>query len=154
MPEANSVRSSAVTSDERIQNALRRNIRKALDSGDFTRASLAEESGVNIHCIDMILTRDPAKKRRLSGEDMLNLAYTLGDAAVNAVMATIQYGAQRLDEASELNVNGIVASGLQQFSIIATAAADGRIDHQEEPACQEAADQIIATFLPLSSAGK
>ena len=37
---------------------------------------------------------------------------------------------------------------------LAACAADGRIDHTERPDCQQAADLIIATVLPLASAGQ
>lgn len=153
MRDNESVRTSAATSDERIQNVMRRHIRKALDNGEFTRATLAEESGVNIHCIDMILSRDPAKKRRVSAEDALCLSYTLGDAAVSALVGTIHYTASRPDS-DALAPMMIAAQAMSGLSIIAAAAADGRIDHLEEPACRDAADMIIATVKPLSSAGE
>lgn len=153
MPDNNAVRSSGLASDERIRNALRRHIQRAYDGGEFTRATLAEESGVSLCQLDQIMASDPSKHRRITAEDALNLAYTLGGNAVNAVLATIRYSGKRLDDADQQSVHLIVASGLQHFSTIATAAADGRIDHTERPRCQDAADQIIATVLPLSSAG-
>lgn len=48
----------------------------------------------------------------------------------------------------------IAADAMGHLSVIARNAADGRIDHTEEAETAEAADQIIATVLPLSSAGK
>jgi hypothetical protein len=154
MPSDDAVQSTAITSDERIRNALRRQIQRAYDKGDFSRASLAQESGVNIHTIDSIVSRDASKHRRVAAEDALNLAYTLGDEAVSAVMATIRYTAQRADAPEPVCVPSIVAEGLQHFTVIAQAASDGRIDHTEKPACEQAADALIATVLPLSSAGR
>ena len=148
------VRNTAITSDERIRNALKRHIRRAYDTREFTRETLARESKVSVCQIDQIMSGDAAKHRRVAAEDALCLAYALGDDAVNAIMATISFGARRLGSPDELQVHAIVANGLQHFSTIATAAADGRIDHVERPLCRDAADQIIATVMPLSSAGE
>ena len=149
-----SVQSTAITSDERIRNVLRRQIQKAYDRNEFTRASLAEESGVNIHQIDAIVSRDKAKHRRVAAEDAFCLAYTIGDEAVSALVATIRYTARRTDAPEELSVPSIVAEGVQHFTVIAQAASDGRIDHTEKPICEQAADALIATVLPLSSQGR
>lgn len=153
MTDHESVQSNAVTSDERIRNVLRRHIQRAYDLREFTRDSLERESGVKVCHIDKIISRDPIK-RRIAVEDAFCLAYTLGDDAVSALIGTIHYTAQRADDSEALQLGQVVATGLQAFSTIATAAADGRIDHTEAPACQEAADMLIATIMPLSSAGK
>lgn len=83
----------------------------------------------------------------------LSIGVALGPKAVNAVLSLIGYAARPLDEADPLQPMMIAASTLTHVATIATAAADGRIDHTEAPACREAADAIIATVLPLSSAG-
>ncbi|WP_390549831.1 hypothetical protein [Qipengyuania sp. MTN3-11] len=84
----------------------------------------------------------------------LSIACVLGARAINGVLSIIGYGgAKPLDEADEVNPNLIIASLLPHVSTIALAAADGRIDHIEKPGCTTAADQIIATVMPLSSAG-
>lgn len=150
---SNSAQTGSLTSDERIRNVLRRHIQKAYDVRSFTRATLADESGVSVHQIDQIVSRDAAKQRRVAAEDALNLAYTLGDAAVNAVLAEIRYTARRTDDAAMLAPMLIAATAMQGLSVIASAAADGRIDHMEEPLCRDAADLIIATVKPLSSLG-
>lgn len=152
MPDQEAVRTSSITSDERIKNVLRRHIRKALDNNEFTRSTLSQESGVNIHTIDMILSRDVAKQRRVAAEDAMCLAYVLGDDAVNALVGCIRYTASRPD-ADALAPMMIAAQAMSGLSVIAIAAADGRIDHTEAPACRDAADMIIATVKPLSSAG-
>lgn len=153
MSDTTSVRSSAITSDERIRNVLRRHIRKALDNNEFTRAVLAEDSGVNIHCIDMILTRDAGKHRRIAAEDAFCLAYALGSETVNALAGTIRHTARHVDDVPPLQPMLIAATAMEGLSIIARAAADGRIDHLEEHDCRDAADMIIATVAPLSSTG-
>ncbi|MEG3086152.1 hypothetical protein [Sphingomonas sp. PB4P5] len=142
-------------SDERLRNALRRQIDRAINiDHDFTRQTLADDSGVNIHCIDAILSRDVAKKRRLAIEDAFSLAHTIGDRAVNALLAVMGYaGAHRTDEPDLPQPMQIVADGMKHFAIVAEAAADNRIDHTEADRTTAAADAIIATFLPLSSAG-
>lgn len=152
MTDSGSVRNNAITSDERIRNVLQRHIRKAYDRHDFTREELVRESGVSISQIDQIMAGDSLKHRRVACEDAFNLAYTLGDGAVKALVATMKYIARRPDEPDPLNPHMIVASVLPHVSTIATAAADGRIDYSEAPACRDAADQIIATVMPLSSA--
>lgn len=154
MLEPVSVRNPSVTSDERIRNALHRHIQRAFDKHEFSRNTLAEESGVSVCQIDQIMAGDVAKHRRVTAEDALNLAYTLGRDAVNALVATIKYSAKRLDDADAVEANLIVATILPHVSTIATAASDGRIDRLERPLCREAADQIIRTVAPLSSAGQ
>lgn len=151
---SNTAQSGSITSDERIRNVLSRHIRKAYDTRSFTRASLAEESGVSVHQIDQIVSHDPARQRRVAAEDMLNLAYTLGDGAVNAVLAEISYTARRSSDVDMLAPMMIAATAMQGLSVIAIAAADGRIDHMEQPSCRDAADLIIATVKPLSSLGE
>jgi len=115
----------------------------------WTDASLSAASGVSARNI---------KSYRVEGVEpplpaALSLAVVLGTPAINAVLGAIEYVARPLDEPDALSPAQIVADGLSAFSVIASAAADGRFDHTEKPACQAAADQIIATVLPLSSAG-
>jgi hypothetical protein len=149
-----SVQNGPIFSDERIRNALRRQIDRAINvDRDTTRAQLAADSRVSIHAIDGILTQDRAKWRRVATEDAFSLAYTLGDEAVQALLAVMGFSARRLDEAETVQPMLMAARAMSGLSVIATAAADGRIDHTEAPACREAADLIIATVLPLSSAG-
>lgn len=100
------------------------------------------------------------KSYRTDGKDpsltnALHLLAALGPDAVNAMLATIGYGGARpLGDASAIDPRKIIAEILPQVSTIAQAAADGRIDHTEQRACEEAADHIIATVLPISSAGR
>jgi hypothetical protein len=125
-------------------------LRGAQASG-WTDDALSNASGVPARTI---------KGYRIDGKEpglanALSIGCVLGKAAINSILAIIGYGgAAPLDEPDDLNVNELVASGLRHFTVIATAAADGRIDHIEEPACTAAADHLIATFLPLSSTGK
>ncbi|ABD27446.1 hypothetical protein Saro_3011 [Novosphingobium aromaticivorans DSM 12444] len=152
MPRDNSAPNVGITSDEQIRNVLHRHIKRALDRREFSRASLAKESGVELFQIDQINSSDKAKHRRVTCEDAFNIAYTLGDDCVTALLGVIHYTARRID-ADEVDAHHIVASALPHMATIASAAADGRFDHTERPAVQEAADHLVATFLPLSSAG-
>jgi hypothetical protein len=151
----NSARTSPIVSDERLRNALRRHIDIAINiDHTFTRKSLADDSRVNIHAIDGILSHDAAKRRRLAIEDAFSLAYVLGDAAVNALLATMNWHGSPNGDPNAVSPAQIVAEGLADFSVIAAAAADGRFDHTEIEPCREAADHLIATLLPLSSSGR
>ena len=117
---------------------------------NFTDQQLEEMSGVSARAIKSyrVEGREPSLSAALS------LAVVLGKPAINQILALIGYSAAPLEEADALDPHQLVADGLRQFSIIAEAAADGRIDHIERPRCRDAADQIIATVLPLSSAGE
>lgn len=143
-------------SDERLRNALRLQIDRVINvEGSRTRQQLAADSGVNIYAIDAIMSADKAKQRRVAVEDAFSLAYTIGDRAVNALLMVMKYGgAARLSEPAEPDFSHLIADGLSDLSVIATALADGRIDHTEVPMTTQAADHLIATVLPLSTAGR
>jgi hypothetical protein len=105
------------------------------------------------------ICRRTIKSYRVEGKEpslanALSLAVVLGQPALNSILALIGYVARPLDEADAMNPALIVASILPHVSTIARAGADGRIDHTEAPDCEDAADQIIASVLPLSSVGK
>lgn len=149
-----SVRSSCIFTDEQIRNVVRRQIDLAINVRRSTsRAQLATDSGVNIHTLDAVLSRDPAKKRRVATEDAFSLCYALGDDAIRALFSILGWTGRPMDDPNHISPAQIVADGLADFSIIAAAAADGRIDHTEVEPCRRAADHLIATVLPLSSAG-
>lgn len=115
----------------------------------WTDEALGEGSGVNPRAI---------KSYRVEGKEpclsnALSLMGVLGPGAVNAVLSAIRYsGAAPMEEEGALDPRQIIAEILPQISVIATAAADGRIDHTEQPDCEKAADAIIAIVTPLSSA--
>ncbi|BEV00098.1 hypothetical protein [Novosphingobium olei] len=151
MPDNNSVLNRGITSDGAIRTVLTRHIKRALDTRAFTRAQLARESGVHLATIDKIMNPGDTT-RRVAAEDALCLAYALGESAVSALAGCINYTASRHDE-DDVQPASIVATLMEQGATIAKAAADGRFDHVERPLCRDAADAIIATVLPLSSAG-
>lgn len=148
MSDQSSVSESALIGPQRVRTVVQGILRSAQASG-WTDDALSGATGIPARTI---------KSYRVEGKEpslanALSLGCVLGTVGLNPILALIGYIAKPLDEADELNVSRIVADGLQHFSIIANAAADGRIDHIEAPACREAADHIIATVLPLSSAG-
>lgn len=142
-----SVPENSLVSRDSVRIAVQASLRAAQVEG-WTDAKLEQLSGVPARTIQSY--RIDGKEPSLS--NALSLAVVLGPRALNALLALIGYVARPLDEADDLCVNTLVANGLTHFSTIATAAADGRIDHTEAPLCREAADQIIATVMPLSSA--
>jgi hypothetical protein len=151
-----SVSNSPLVSDAKLRGVLHGQMHKAMKvQHRFTRTSLSAESGVNVHNMDQINASQGEKHRRVALEDALSIAVVLGEGAVNALLATIGYGgAKPLDEPDAMQPVQIAMIAMQQVGRIAKAAADNRIDHIEEPDTTEAADILIATVLPLSSAGR
>lgn len=139
---------AAIVSPDRVRLAVQGILRAAQAQG-WTDESLEAASGVKKATIKgyRVEGKEPSLSKALS------LAVVIGPTAINPIMALIGYAARPLDEADELQPTVLAASALAHLSIIATAAADGRIDHTELPACREAADQLIATILPISSHG-
>lgn len=140
--------SRAAVSPDCVRETIQKILRAAQTK--FTDEQLEAASGVSARCI---------KSYRIEGREpslgnALSLLLVLGNGDLNRILATIGYIARPLDESDELQVGQVVACILQHGSVIATAAVDGRIDHTEQPDCQRAADEIIATVLPMSSAGK
>ncbi|HYI43687.1 MAG TPA: hypothetical protein VD768_08715 [Sphingomicrobium sp.] len=84
----------------------------------------------------------------------LAIAAALGEWAINAVLHPVGFQGASLEGSNELQPMQIVADALNHLGVIGQAAADNRIDHIEKPKTTEAADMLIATVLPLSSAGK
>lgn len=133
-------------------DCVRETIQKVLRAAQirFTDEQLEAASGVSARCI---------KSYRVEGREpslgnALSLLLVLGNGELNRVLNLIGYSARPLDESDHLPAGEVVACILRQGSVIASAAADGRIDHLEQPDCQEAADRIIATVLHLSTAGR
>lgn len=146
---SNAAPETHLVSRDRVREVVQGVLRAAQASG-WTDASLEQASGVDARAI---------KSYRIEGKEpplsvALSLAGVLGPRALNPIMALIGYVAKPLDEADEMQPMMIAALAMSHLSTIASAAADGRIDHTERPMCREAADLLIATVLPLSSAGE
>jgi hypothetical protein len=148
----NSARDGGIVSDERLRNDLRKALYTAIHvERTATRETLANDSGVNIHTIDSILTRDSAKFRPIHAHQMLSLLYAAGPRAVNTVLASIGYAGTSLDNPAT-NAPALAAANMMgEVARFARLAADNIIDHTEEPEATEAADNVIAFALPYSS---
>lgn len=109
--------------------------------------ALSDASGVPARTIKSYRTE--GKEPSLS--NALSIMAVLGAPGINPILNLIQWTGSPLEQA-ELNLKGIIASGLRHFTVIADAAEDGVIDHTEWPACRKAADGLIEAVLPLSSA--
>lgn len=150
-----SAQTSRVCTDERLTNAIRLQIDRVINvERTRTRAELAEVSGVNIYTIDAILSPDPAKKRRLKAEDMMSLAWALGERAVNAILATINFsGAKQIDQPANGAALELVADAICEVGIVASAVArgNGKVNHGDDKRTRAAADKAIRDMLPFSS---
>lgn len=147
MTDSQSASDTSIVSRDRVCQLVQGILRGA--QGVWTDESLYAASGVPARTIKTY--RVEGKEPSLS--NALSLAVVIGPSALNAMLAAIGYVARPLEDADAVCPAKVVADGLAAFSVIATAAADGRIDHIEAPLCRDAADTIIATVLPLSSAG-
>lgn len=146
MRENLSVDKAPVVGPDRVRPVIEAMLRTA--ALNHTDQQLEQLSGIPARTI---------KSYRVEGREpslhaALSLAVVLGKPAINAILSVVGYTATSLDE-GEADPRQIVADGLRHFTVIAGAAADGRIDHVEAPLCREAADRLIETVLPLSSAG-
>lgn len=135
---------------DRVCRVVQGLLRGAQQMG-WTDESLAAASGVPARTIKSY--RVEGKEPSLS--NALSLGSALGPAVVNGLLAVIGFGGARsLGEKDAIDPAQLVATVLEPLSAIASAAADGRIDHTERPAVERAADAIIATMVPISSAGR
>lgn len=149
---SNSAQNDPIVSDERMRNELRKALHTAINvERSTTREGLANDSGVNVHTIDMILSRDPAKKRPIHANQMLSLVFAAGPRAVNTVLALIRYAGTSLDNPQAHRPAMDVANMMGEVAKLAVFAADNVIDHTEEPDATEAADNVITLALPYSS---
>lgn len=137
-------------SDERISKALAAILRRALTVEGIDDEKLEGDTGVNRHTIKAYRLQ----QRKPSLAAGLMIVAGLGDWAVNRLLHCIRYQATSLDADEAVGPMQIVADAIEHIAVISHAAADGRIDHLEEPQTTEAADRLIATVTPLSSARK
>lgn len=148
MSGASSVVNAGLVAPDRVRARVQGMLRAAQADG-WTDQALADISGVCPRTIKSYRTE--GKEPSLS--NALSLMLVLGERGVNAVLSLIGYSAAPLEDVDAVNPRRVVADLLPHVSTLATAAADGRIDHTERPACRDAADRIIATVVGLSSAG-
>jgi hypothetical protein len=135
--------------DERVAEALAAVLRRAQVEG-MVDDQLERLSGVKATRIKSyrLRTRNPSLGAGL------RIAGALGEWAVNAVLHPVGFQGASLDGGVIMQPMQIVADALGHLGVIGKAAADNRIDHVEEPDTTHAADMLIATVMPLSSARK
>lgn len=150
-----SVLDGGMLPDARVRDTLRLALHRAINvERRFTTKEVAEHSGVNIHTIAAIMSQDMAKHRTIGAAVALSIAVVLGCRAVNAILALIGYGgAEPLDETGALRPAEVVAGCAREVAVIAEAAVNG-FNHLTTPGLTEAADRLIATVIPFSSAGQ
>lgn len=149
MPDHSSVSNALVCGHDSVRDKVQAVLRSAQAKG-WTDSQLEELSGVPARTIKSY--RAEGKEPGLA--NLLSLAVVLGPSALNPLLSLIGYVARPLDESDEVAPAQVVADLFRHGATIAAAAADGRIDHTEQPACQDAADQIISSVIHLSSAGR
>jgi hypothetical protein len=140
---------AAIAGPDRVRQVLQGVLRAAQASG-WTDEQLGSATGLNPRRIKSY--RVEGKEPSLSAA--LSLCAVLGPRALNPLLAVIGYVGSPLDEPDQIQPMQIVADAIGHLGVISQAAADNRIDHTEKPRTTEAADMLIATVLPLSSAGR
>lgn len=132
-------------------DCVRETIQKILRAAQirFTDEQLAALSGVDARAIKSyrVEGREPSLSRALS------LLLVLGNGDLNRIVNMVGYSARPLDESDKRPCGEVVACIMRHGAVIANAAADGRVDHVEEPAVRLAADSAIEALIPYSSAG-
>lgn len=150
MNQQPSVQDAPIVSQDRVRDVMRKQLDIAVNVGRYTVDQLASDSGVSVSAIRSYMRNDGTKEPSLARA--LSLAVCIGPRAVQAIMHLIGYEAQKLGNAGDPKPMQIVADALGHLGIIGQAAADNVIDHTEQPRTMEAADALIATIIPLSSA--
>ena len=149
MNATTSVDEGGIVSRDRVCERLQAILRAAQTAG-WTDDALEQASGVKARTIKSY--RVECKQPSLAAA--LSIAAVLGPKAINPILNLIGMQAEPLEGSDALHPGAIVADIATSFAAIAAAAADGRFDHTEMPGVTSAADIIIATVLPLSSAGR
>jgi len=150
MPEQTAAANASIISHESVVLRIQAMLRKAQVEG-WKDDDLSNLSGVPTRTIRSY--RVEGKEPSLS--NALSLWYVLGPKATDPILGLMGVRAVLIDSDDEKrNLSAMVADSLQSLSVIAAAAADGRIDHNELPACQDAADTLIRLLLDISSLGK
>lgn len=151
IPNNSSAEDCAIVSPDSVTTAIAGLIRAAtVPGGAWTYDSLAAATGLKVRRLRSYVHE--GKEPSLSAA--LSLGVVLGGPAINALLAKISYVARPLDEADDGCVRMMAADAMGHLAVIARNAADGRIDHTEEQETRHAADALIATVLPLASAGR
>lgn len=155
MSATESVECTAIVSRNRVTDALRTILHIAINvERRFSAVQIAELSGIKVRAVRSYMSPDEADVREPSLSAALSIAVVVGPRAVNSLLSLIGYsGAKPMADEDTQTPMQMVAAMMAPFNTIVQAASDNLFDHQERPSCRDAADQIIATIMPLSSAG-
>lgn len=146
----------SIVSRDRVIDVMRREIRTALfvEKCFADVAALASAAGIEKRALRTYMDNEQTEAREPCSSAMLSLAVVLGPRCVNAVLSLIGYGgAEPLDEPDAAEPMTLAGDMMTELAIITQAAArgKGRINHQDAPAVEKAANQIVADALKLSS---
>ena len=151
----NSAEDTAVVTRNCVIETIRPLLRNAIVvKRRFTAEQLADLSGVKVRAIRSYMGMDDGEVREPSLSSALSLATVLGTDAVNSILGLMGYGgAKPLEEAGEAHPMQDMVTAMGALNVFVQAAADDRIDHLERPQVEEAANTLVATFLPYSQHG-
>jgi hypothetical protein len=146
---------SSVVARDRVIDTVRTQLRIAIQvERRFTVEQISEQSGVAVRALRSYMANDPTEAREPSTSALLSIGCVLGPRCVNAVLSLIGYGgAEPLDEPDQPEPMTLAGDMMTELAIITQAAArgKGRINHQDAPAVEKAANQIVHDALKLSS---
>lgn len=150
-----SVPASPLVPHDRAKAWLYRQLYNAVHVNRTTTATqIAIDSGVPLSCIQSYMKGTAAERKEACVSYALSIAVVLGKDVVNSLLAEIGYGgATPLDEPDSLQPVRVVAECMKNFAVIAEAATNNVFEEHEQSDVSGAADGIIATLLPISSAG-
>lgn len=152
MADNSSVPETALVSSNRVTETIGTLLHVAVNvERRFTAEQIATASGVSKHTIRGYMRNEDRREPSLG--NALSIAVVLGQGAINQIMALIGYVARPLEDEDAACPMVLTAGAMARLSIIAAAAADGRIDHMEAPGVRRATDELIQIVTPLSSAG-
>ena len=128
-------------------------------SGALKRAKLAGITDDYLEEVTEIPARTIRSYRNEGKEpgltNALKLWYVLGPKYSDPVVGLLDCRLVLIEEHDrQQDLTRITSDGLQAFAIIAKALSDGRISHDELPACQEAANELIRLCLNVAHGGK
>lgn len=124
-----------------LRQAMRLNIGRGRR---FSAEQVGEALGVKVRLVEAI--RDGEQEPRFGLG--LAIAALLGDATVNGLLAIFAWGGARpLDDDDEAAKPFETLAAINATSAtLATALADGRVDHRERPVCVQALRELSAVL--------
>jgi hypothetical protein len=139
-----------------VIDCVRRELRVVVTwSARMTVEQISQASGVAVRALRSYMDNDPTEAREPpTSAHPIDCGRSWPAHCVNGILSLIGYGgAEPLDEPDAAEPMAIAADMMTEVAIITQAAArgKGRINHQDAPAVEKAANQIVADALKLSS---